>query len=138
MGVGHSCLQNEHFARDFFQNSLVKSPKQAFRDRLPQKTHTSSLQNERFVRDVLQNSRVMSPKRAFRSRRPPKFTPKRAFRTRFPPKVDGSPIKQHPLSRQSQCHRSNPALSLTVKTPSATTLFVEKNTLKHLVWSRHT
>ena len=38
---GHtSNLQNERFARDFFQNSLVKSSKRAFRGRLLSKTHT--------------------------------------------------------------------------------------------------
>ena len=35
--IHSSSLQNEHFARDFLQNSLVKSPKRAFRARLPQK-----------------------------------------------------------------------------------------------------
>ena len=55
-----SRLQNEHCARDCFQNSLVKSPKRAWRTRFSQKTHTSSLYHERFVRDVLQKSRVQS------------------------------------------------------------------------------
>ena len=67
-----STLQNEHFARDFFQNSLIKSPRRVFRARLPpkltlhvckasvlnSKNHASSLQNERFLRDFLQKSRV--------------------------------------------------------------------------------
>ena len=48
-------LQNEHFVRDF-QQSHVKSPKRAFRTRLPQKLPCQSLQNERFVRDFLQKS----------------------------------------------------------------------------------
>ena len=63
-----SSLQNEHFARDFFQNSLVKYPK----------------------RDFLKNSPFKSAKRAFRARLPPKSrfeSAKRAFRTRLPPKV---------------------------------------------------
>ena len=68
-----SSLQNERFVRDFLQKSHVKSPKRAFRTRLPpkvtrqvskttvsyetsSKTHTSSLQNERFVRDFLPKS----------------------------------------------------------------------------------
>ena len=86
-----SSLQNERFVRDFLQKSHVKSPKRAFRTRLPpkvtrqvsktsvsyetsSKSHTSSLQNEHFVRDFLQKSHVESPKRAFRTRHPPKVT----------------------------------------------------------------
>ena len=86
-----SSLQNERFVRDFLQKSHVKSPKRAFRTRLPpkvtrqvsktsvsyetsSKSHASSLQNERFVRDFLQKSHVKSPKRAFRTRLPPKVT----------------------------------------------------------------
>ena len=97
-----SILQNERFVRDFLQKSHVKSPKRAFRTRLPpkvtcqvsktsmsktsvsydtsSKSHVSSLQNEhvqneRFVRDFLQKSHVKSPKRAFRTRlQPPKVT----------------------------------------------------------------
>ena len=86
-----SSLQNERFVRDFLQKSHVKSPKRAFRTRLPpkvtrqvsktsvsyetsSKSHTSSLQNERFVQDFLQKSHVKSPKRAFRTRLPPKVT----------------------------------------------------------------
>ena len=104
-----SSLKNERFVRvrDFLQKSHVKSPKRAFRTRLPQK------------------SRVKSQKRPFRTRLPPKVTrrvsktsvsyetsskshaarlqderfvrdflqksrvksQKRAFRTRLPPKV---------------------------------------------------
>ena len=138
--MGHSC--RALFVRDFLQKSHVKSPKRAFRTRLPpkvtcqvsqtsvsyetsSKSHASSLKNERFVRDFLQKSHVKSPKRAFRTRLPPKVTrrvsktsisyetsskshaarlqderfvrdflqksrvksQKRAFRTRLPPKV---------------------------------------------------
>ena len=71
-----SHLQNERFARDFFQKSCAKTAKRAFCARLPPKVtrlvskmhisyetsskrHASSLQNERFVRDFLQKkSRV--------------------------------------------------------------------------------
>ena len=70
-----SRLQDERFVRDFLQKSRVKSPKRAFRTRLPpkvtrqvsktsvsyetsSKSHMSSLQNERFVRDIFQNSHV--------------------------------------------------------------------------------
>ena len=51
-----SSLQNERFVRDFLQKSHVKSPKRAFRTRLPQKLTCQSLQNERFARDFLQKS----------------------------------------------------------------------------------
>ena len=51
-----SSLQNERFLRDFLKNSHVKSPKRAFRTRLPRKLTCQSLQNERFVRDILQKS----------------------------------------------------------------------------------
>ena len=47
-----SSLQNERFVRDFLQ----KSPKRAFRTRLPPKLTCQSLQNEHFVRDFLQKS----------------------------------------------------------------------------------
>ena len=39
-----SSLQNERFVRDFLQKSHVKSPKRAFRTRLPQKLTRQSLQ----------------------------------------------------------------------------------------------
>ena len=51
-----SSLQNERFVRDFLQKSHVKSPKRAFRTRLPQKLTCQSPQNERFVRDFLQKT----------------------------------------------------------------------------------
>ena len=51
-----SSPQNERFVRDFLQKSHVKSPKRAFRTRLPHKLTCQSLQNERFVRDFLQKS----------------------------------------------------------------------------------
>ena len=51
-----SSLQNKRFVRDFLQKSRVKSPKRAFRTRLPPKLTRQSLQNEHFVRDFLQKS----------------------------------------------------------------------------------
>ena len=51
-----SSLQNERLVRDFLQKSRVKSPKRAFRTRLPPKLTCQSLQNEDFVRDFLQKS----------------------------------------------------------------------------------
>ena len=79
-----SSLQNERFVRDFLQKLHVKSPKRAFRTRLPQKLTRQSLQNERFVRDFLQkrSTHITQPCQGVR---------------------DSSPSKQHPLTRQSQC-----------------------------------
>ena len=85
-----SSLKNERFVRDFLQKSHVKSPKRAFRTRLPpkvtrrvsktsvsyetsSKSHAARLQDERFVRDFLQKSREAA-RRAFRTRLPPKVT----------------------------------------------------------------
>ena len=68
-----SSLKNERFVRDFLQKTHVKSPKRAFRTRLPpkvtcqvpkqtirtrlpQKLSCQSPQNERFVRNFLQKS----------------------------------------------------------------------------------
>ena len=51
-----SSFQNERSVRDFLQKSRVKSPKRAFRTRLPPKLTCQSLQNEDFVRDFLQKS----------------------------------------------------------------------------------
>ena len=50
----HSRLHFAHSTRTI--SAEVKSPKRAFRSRLPQKLTRQSLQNERFVRDFLQKS----------------------------------------------------------------------------------
>ena len=100
-----SRLQDEHFVRDLLQKSHIKSPKRAFRTRLPQKV----LQNERFVRDFLKTHMSKSAKRAFRTRLPQKVKRKHPSEhthitqpcqavSRF------EPSKQHPLTRQSQCN----------------------------------
>ena len=118
-----SSLKNERFVRDFLQKSHVKSPKRAFRTRLPPKVtcqapktsvsyETSSkltcqsLQNERFARDF-SKSPAETPIGAHTSRSPAK-----QFR-------DSSPSKRRPLTRQSQCdsdihlyHNSQPPDSL--------------------------
>ena len=85
-------LQNERFARDFLQQSHVKSPKRAFRTRQPQTLTCQRLQNERFARDFLQKSSGNTHPSTHTSRSPAK-----QFR-------GSSPSKQHPLTRQSQCH----------------------------------
>ena len=103
-----SSLKNERFVRDFLQNSHVKSPKRAFRTRLPPKSHMSSSQNERFVRDFLKNSHVKVCKTNVShetSSKSPAETPIGAHTSRSPAKQfrDSSPSKRHPLTRQSQC-----------------------------------
>ena len=76
---------------DLRRGLRVKSPKRAFRSRLPQKLTRQSLQNERFVRDFLQNSSGNAHRSTHTS-----GSPAKQFR-------DSSPSKQHPLTRQSQC-----------------------------------
>ena len=73
---------------DLRRGLRVKSPKRAFRTRLPQKLTLQCLQKERFVRDF--KSQAETPIGAHTSRSPAK-----QFR-------DSSPSKQHPLTRQSQ------------------------------------
>ena len=65
------------------------------------KSPASSLQNERFVRDFLQKSHVKSVFLKSQAE-----TPIGAHTSRSPAKQfrDSSPSKQHPLTRQSQCH----------------------------------
>ena len=99
-----SSLQNERFVRDFLQKSRVKSPKRAFRRRLPPKRTCQSLQNEDFVREKSSGNTHRS---THTSRSPAK-----QFRK-------SSPSKQYPLTRQSQCdsdihlyHNSRPHDSL--------------------------
>ena len=79
-----SSLQDEHF----LPKSHAKSPKRAFRTRLPQKLICHGLQNESLVRDF----HAETPIGAHASRSPAK-----QFR-------DSIPSNQHPLVRQSQCH----------------------------------
>ena len=102
-----SSLPNERFVRDFLQKSRVKSPKRAFRTRLPPKVTCQSLQNEHFVRDFLQKSSRNTRRSTHTSRSPAK-----QFR-------ESSPSKQHPFTRQSHCdsdihfyHNSRPHNSL--------------------------
>ena len=98
--VGHtSSLQNERFAQDFLEKSHVKSPKRAFRRRLPPKVTrqvSKSLQNERFVRDFLKNSHVKICKTSVSyetSSKSQAETPSRAHTSRSPAKQfrDSSP-----------------------------------------------
>ena len=83
-------VQNERFARGFFEISQTKLPKRTFRARLPRnfteqasktsvsceassKFHRPSFQNERFVRGFLKISPNKLPKQAFRARLPRNF-----------------------------------------------------------------
>ena len=72
-------------------------------------SHTSSLQNEHFVRDFLKNSHVKVCKTRFSyetSSKSQAETPIGARTSRSPAKQfrDSSPSRQHPPTRQSQCH----------------------------------
>ena len=85
-----SSLQSERFVRDFLQKSRVKSPKRAFRTRLPPKLTCQSLQNEHFARDFLQKSNGNTH---------------RSTHITLPCQAVSrvQPSKQYPLTRQSQC-----------------------------------
>ena len=90
-----SKMQDERFVRDFLQKSRVKSPKRAFRTRLPPKvTHQvskTSISYKTVSYKTSSKSQAETPVGAYTSRSPAK-----QFR-------DSSPSKQHPLTRQSQC-----------------------------------
>ena len=147
--MGHSCrtllwdtLVEHSSYETSSKKSHVKSPKRAFRTRLPPKVTCQVSKNEGFVRDFLQKSRAKSPKRAFRTRLPPKLTcqslQNEHFVRDFLQKSSGNthrkhthhaalpssfaspaPSKQYPLTRQSHCdidihlyHNSRPHNSL--------------------------
>ena len=119
-----SSLKNERFFGDFLQKSHVKSPKRAFRTRLPPKVTCQVPQTERFVRDFLKNSHVKVSKTNVShetSSKSPAETPIGAHTSPSPAKQfrESSPSKRHPLTRQSQCdsdihlyHNSQPLDSL--------------------------
>ena len=99
-----SSLQDERFVRDFLQKSHVKSPKRAFRTRLPQKLTRQSLQNARFIRDFLQKSsgntqrstHITQPCRAVSRFQPLQTTP---AHTPIPVSRRRSPLPQLTTSR---------------------------------------
>ena len=130
--MGHSCrtLLWDTLVSSYetsSKKSHVKSPKQAFRRRLPpkvtcqvsktsvsyetsSKSHAPSLQNERFVRDFLQNSHVKVCKTSISYETSSKSqveTPIGAHTSRSPAKQfrESSPSKQYTLTRQS--HRDS-------------------------------
>ena len=76
-----SRLQDERFVRDFLQKSRVKSPKRAFRTRLPQKV-TRQVSKTSVSHET--SSKTHTSKSA-----------KRAFRTRLPPKVKRKHPSEH-------------------------------------------
>ena len=82
-----SSLKNEHFLRDFLQKSHVKSPKRAFRTRLPPKV---TRQGSKPSVSYETSSKTHMSKSA-----------KRAFRTRLPPKVKRKHPSEHTHHRAS-------------------------------------
>ena len=81
-----SSLQNERFVRDFLQKSHVKSPKRAFRARLPQKV----------TRQVSKTSvSCETSSKSHTSKTHMSKSAKRAFRTRLPPKVKRKHPSEH-------------------------------------------
>ena len=91
-----SSLKHEHFVRDFLQKSHVKSPKRAFRTRLPPKV-------------TRQGSKTSVSYETSSKTHISKFA-KRAFRTRLPPKVK----RKHPSRSPAQQFRdSHPTVTAT-------------------------
>ena len=91
-----SSLKNECFARDFLQKSHVKSPKRAFRMRLPPKV---TCQVPKTSVSCETSSKIPMSKSA-----------KRTFRTRFPPKVQ----RKHP---SEPIHHATLPSSFAIPTP---------------------
>ena len=133
--------------------SHVKSPKRAFRTRLPpkvtrqvsqkvtrqvsktsvsyetsSKSHTSSLQNERFVRDFLKNSHVKVCKTSVSyetsSKTHTSKSAKRAFRTRLPPKVK----RKHP---SEHTHHAALPSSFAIPTQCDSNIHLYRNSQPH-------
>ena len=67
-----SSLQKERFVRDILQKSHVKSPKRAFRTRLPQKVTRQVSKTSVSYETSSKTHMSKSAKRAFRTRLPPK------------------------------------------------------------------
>ena len=67
-----SSPQNERFVRDFLQNSHVKSPKRAFRTRLPPKVTCQVPKTSVSYETSSKTHMSKSAKRTFRTRLPPK------------------------------------------------------------------
>ena len=120
-----SSLKNERFLRDFLQKSHVKSPKRAFRTRLPPKVTCQVPKTSVSYETSSKTHMSKSAKRTFRTRLPPKVQRKHpsehTHTSRSPAKQfrESSPSKRHPLTRQSQCdsdihlyHNSRPHDSL--------------------------
>ena len=112
------------FLRDFLQKSHVKSPKRAFRTRLPPKVTCqvpkTSVSYE--TSSITHMSKVCKTNVSHEtSSKSPAETPIGAYTSRSPAKQfrESSPSKRHPLTRQSQCdsdihlyHNSQPPDSL--------------------------
>ena len=104
-----SRLQNEHCARDCFQNSLVKSPKRAWRTRFSQKL---------ILRVCITSVSYGMSSKSHASSHTSK-SPNRAFRTRLPPKVKlGSPSEHAHIKQPCQAvSRFQPLQTMPAHTP---------------------
>ena len=78
-----SSLQNEHFVRDFLKKSHVKSPKRAFRTRLPHKVTRQVSKTSVSYETSSKTHTSKSAKRAFRTRLPQKLTRQSLQNERF-------------------------------------------------------
>ena len=105
-----SILQNERFVRDFLQKSHVKSPKRAFRTRLPPKV-TCQVSKTSMSYETSSKSQAETPIGAHTSRSPAK-----QFR-------ESSPSKQHPFTRQSHCD-GDTTVTATFTSPTTHTLTI--------------
>ena len=98
---------------DLRRGLRVKSPKRAFRTRLPQKLTRQSLQNERFVRDFLQKKRKHPSEHTHHAALPSSFAipaPPNNIRSHANPNVTATftSTTTHNLTIPCACHESFP------------------------------
>ena len=131
--VGHSCrtlwwdtlVGHSSYETSSKSHMSVKSPKRAFRTRLPPKVTCQVSKTSVSYETSSKSHMSKSAKRAFRTRLPPKVKQKHpsehTHTSRSPAKQfrEFSPSKQHPFTRQSHCdsdihfyHNSRPHNSL--------------------------
>ena len=109
-----SSLKNERFVRDFLQKSHVKSPKRAFRSRLPPKV---TCQVPKTSVSYETSSKTHMSKSA-----------KRTFRTRPPPKVQRKHPSEHTHHAALPSSFAVPALQTTPANPNVTATFTSTTT----------
>ena len=118
-----SRLQGERFVRDFLQKSRVKSPKRAFRTRLPPKSHTSAFRTrlpQKVTRQVSKTS--VSYETSSKSHTSKSETsPKSQAETRVGAHTSWSPAKQFRDSSPSIIHIRSPANPNVTATLTSTT-----------------